>query len=162
MAEAPQDVETAPPADEPDLAGWDVRAGAWLLDLLIVWGSLLVLAVVIALAAGVDATAMGYVVGFAGRFLVSPLYFATFHAGGRGQTLGKRAAGIRVRPEEKLAPLGFGRALGRSYITALFWVVLYVPGLVDGLWALWDKRRQTWHDKVARTFVVRAGSPAAP
>ena len=30
-----------------------------------------------------------------------------------------------------------------------------VPELIDGLSALWDKRRQTWHDKVAKTQVIQ-------
>jgi len=27
--------------------------------------------------------------------------------------------------------------------------------LLDGLWPLWDKKRQTLHDKVVRTVVLR-------
>ena len=66
-------------------------------------------------------------------------------------SLGKLALGLRVvrrsggRPGAELglartavAVLASGPALGLGY-----------------LWAFWDDRRQTWHDKVASTYVVR-------
>lgn len=45
----------------------------------------------------------------------------------------------------------------------------FVSSLFLGLgmfWAIWDKDRQTWHDKIAGTVVIRraptTGSAAAP
>lgn len=114
-----------------------------------------VLGFLIAVVSGGDPEAAGYASFVVGRFLVAPLYSTFFHAGPRGQTLGKRAAGIRVRREDGAERLGLGRSFGRSYMTTLFWL-LWIPALLDGLWPLWDKRRQTWHDKVASTLVVNA------
>ena len=151
-----RDVSPVEPPDEPDLADWDRRASAWLLDVLIVWGTGLVIAFVLALVSGGDAEAAGYGAALVIRFLAAPLYSAFFHAGPRGQTLGKRAAGIRVRREDGAERLGLGRSFGRSYMTTLFWAALSIPAILDGLWPLWDKRRQTWHDKVAGTLVVNA------
>jgi uncharacterized RDD family membrane protein YckC len=37
----------------------------------------------------------------------------------------------------------------------LLYLALAAPHLLDLLWAAWDKRRQTLHDKFARTVVVR-------
>jgi uncharacterized RDD family membrane protein YckC len=37
----------------------------------------------------------------------------------------------------------------------LIQVLFAAPALLDGLWILWDKRKQTLHDKVAKTVVKR-------
>jgi uncharacterized RDD family membrane protein YckC len=37
----------------------------------------------------------------------------------------------------------------------LIWLALAAPHLLDLLWAAWDQRRQTLHDKFAKTVVVR-------
>ena len=96
--------------------------------------------------------------------LVSAAYFIVQTAK-YGRTLGKRALGIRVRRADEDALPSWGAA-------ALRWLVfLGVPSLVsnvpllsffgtifpilDGLWPLWDQRRQAIHDKVAKTIVVR-------
>jgi uncharacterized RDD family membrane protein YckC len=71
----------------------------------------------------------------------------------RGQTWGRRLAGVRVVRIDTGAPPGWGKAIGRTLFA----------GLVSGnfcylgyLWMLWDDKNQTWHDKVSGTVVVRA------
>jgi uncharacterized RDD family membrane protein YckC len=80
----------------------------------------------------------------------SVAYFTLLEGGRDGQTLGKKAAGIRVIDLGTGGPLGYGRAfvrwLGR-------WVSLLVFGL-GYLWMLWDPEKQTWHDKMAGSIVV--------
>jgi uncharacterized RDD family membrane protein YckC len=71
----------------------------------------------------------------------------------RGQTIGKRAVGVRVVDADTGAYLSFGRALGRQVFA------FFISGnvcLLGYLWALWDPRKQTWHDKVAGSIVVPA------
>jgi uncharacterized RDD family membrane protein YckC len=82
------------------------------------------------------------------------LYFAIMNGRRKGQTVGKLALSIAVRDARTGAPIGFWRALGRYLITLVFSLLLFVPYLIDSLCPLWDKRRQAWHDKVARTVVV--------
>ena len=69
-----------------------------------------------------------------------------------GQTWGRRIVGIKVvRVDNGLAP-GWGKAIGRSlfsYISSWLFYLGY-------LWMIWDSDKQTWHDKVAGTYVVRA------
>jgi uncharacterized RDD family membrane protein YckC len=98
----------------------------------------------------------------AAYLLANPVYFAVLNGGSRGQTVGKRALGIAVRDAEgRVRPIGVPRALAR-------WAVMLVAGVVPaaGLlnltWPLWDDRRQAWHDKVARSVVVKVPSPGAP
>ena len=55
-------------------------------------------------------------------------------------------------------PLTFGDALVRG-LSAIFSVA--VVGL-GWFWALWDPSRQTWHDKIAKTYLVRTRSESIP
>ena len=78
------------------------------------------------------------------------LYFTLFTGEG-GQTLGKMLLGIRVQDLDG-STIGFGRAFLRSmgYFVSVFFMTF-----LGFLWALWDKKNQTWHDKIAGTVVVR-------
>lgn len=67
-----------------------------------------------------------------------------------GQTLGKQVAGVIV-----LQPDGRVISLRTSIIR---WAVSLASLLILGLgflWPLWDKNRETWHDKAARTAAFR-------
>jgi uncharacterized RDD family membrane protein YckC len=84
--------------------------------------------------------------------------YATLMIGGRGQTLGMMAVGVRAVRAEDDGAVGYGRALGRAaFQIVLGWTV--IVGLLSGLWPLWDAKRQTFHDKVARTVVIRSRLP---
>ncbi|MGD9961121.1 RDD family protein [Nocardioides sp.] len=96
-------------------------------------------------------------------YLVSLLYHGGFLAW-RAATPGKMMLGLQVRLRERPGPLPWGTILVRW--TGQFGVgvlgFLPVVGLVaylypwlDGLWPLWDGKRQALHDKLARTNVVR-------
>ncbi|MDF1536167.1 MAG: RDD family protein [bacterium] len=77
------------------------------------------------------------------------LYFTLFTAGG-GQTLGKMVMGVRVvRMDGK--DLSYGMAFLRAfgYIISSFFFCL------GFLWAIWDRRKQAWHDKIAGTIVIK-------
>jgi uncharacterized RDD family membrane protein YckC len=90
---------------------------------------------------------LGTAIGLA----VSLGYF-TYLEGGAGQTLGKRALGIRVVDQRGGGSIGYGRAairwLGR--------IVSTIPLLLGYFWMLWDRDKQTWHDKFASSVVVPA------
>lgn len=155
--------EDAPPSPggEREYASWGRRAGAYLLDTLIIVVVVLVIALVVGIIVGassdaetgvISAALLGYLLT-----LVLPFpYFTFFHGDPRGQTPGKRAVGIRVVREEREDSIGYGRALGRYAITVLFAWLLLLPLLLDYLWPLWDDKNQALHDKVVSSFVVRA------
>jgi uncharacterized RDD family membrane protein YckC len=80
------------------------------------------------------------------------LYYTTM-IGKTGQTIGKKATSVRVVDATSGAPIGNGRALGRFLFAG------FISGNVCALgylWALWDPRKQTWHDKVVSSVVVKA------
>lgn len=72
---------------------------------------------------------------------------------GQGQSWGMKATGTRLVDAQTGAPIGTGRALGRylfgSFISANICYLGY-------LWGLWDSKKQTWHDKVVKSIMVKA------
>jgi uncharacterized RDD family membrane protein YckC len=84
------------------------------------------------------------------HLLVAIAYFVILHGGPRGQTVGKRALGIRVIDAGAPGPIGYGRAFVRYLVEIVSAVVI----LLGYLWMLWDREKQTWHDKAARSLVV--------
>ena len=68
----------------------------------------------------------------------------------RGWTPGSRLLGMRIVRVENLGEPGPGRALVR----VLGSVLSEAAFGIGYAWALWDRHRQTWQDKLARTYVV--------
>ena len=98
----------------------------------------------------------GLIVLIVANVLVDLAYYALLEGSARGQTLGKRALGIRVADATTGERIGFGRAAGRyfaRYLSSLFFGLGY-------LWMLQDREKQTWHDKLTGT-VVTPISPSA-
>ena len=75
--------------------------------------------------------------------------------GSRNQTFGKMALGIKVVDADNRSPIGYARAFTRWLSTAFLWALFTVPGVLDHLWPLRDRRNQALHDKFARSVVVR-------
>jgi uncharacterized RDD family membrane protein YckC len=90
--------------------------------------------------------------GAGGSVLVSLIYFVVFWSEfGGGRTLGMRLLGLKVVREQDMTQLGVATALVR-------WVGLWVSFalcFVGVIWVAFDSRHQGWHDKLARTLVVR-------
>lgn len=84
---------------------------------------------------------------------IALLVFQSNRLGTRGQSLGKQAVGIKVIDAGSGGYIGFGRALGRQLFAGLISGSVCALGY---LWAIWDPRNQTWHDKVVSTVVVKA------
>jgi len=87
-----------------------------------------------------------------GSVAVSFIYFVIFWSWlGGGRTLGMRLLGLRVLREQSMAPPGIIAAVVR-------WIGLWISFavcFVGVIWVAFDSRHQGWHDKLARTLVVR-------
>jgi uncharacterized RDD family membrane protein YckC len=94
-----------------------------------------------------------FVLIFGLQFLASYLYQVTYQLR-KGQTIGKRVMKLKIVDAETGAPMD-GPAATKRWIIGLLMGFVSVAHLLDGLWQLWDERKQTLHDKVARTVVVR-------
>jgi uncharacterized RDD family membrane protein YckC len=83
-------------------------------------------------------------------WLTAIAYYTLLEGGARGQTAGKRLIGIRVIDLARGGPIGYGRAFVRTIGRALSSLIF----ALGYLWALWDREKQTWHDKLAGSIVV--------
>ena len=92
----------------------------------------------------------GRVAGSALSILIGVAYFGYLEGSASGQTLGKRALGIRVIDYRTGGPIGFGRGVLRYFAR----ILSTLPCLLGYFWMLWDKERQTWHDKLISDVVV--------
>lgn len=74
-----------------------------------------------------------------------------------GQTPGKQLAKV-VCIDKNGEVLHFWRMLWREFISQYLLAIITISffGWLDYLWALWDKDKQTWHDKMAGSWVVKA------
>jgi uncharacterized RDD family membrane protein YckC len=87
--------------------------------------------------------------------LVASVYYIVMHAL-RGQTFGKMAFDIKVVNPD-YSSIGLGRAFKRALIYPIASVIPLVGsaiGLLNGLWPIWDERKQSLGDKFAKTLVV--------
>ncbi len=86
--------------------------------------------------------------GFSGVFFLLVLVFCWVKLrGSPGQLL----MGCYVADEQSHSPIGWKSAVVR----ALGYLVSLVPLGLGFLWAIWDKRHQGWHDKLAGTLVLQ-------
>ena len=73
-----------------------------------------------------------------------------------GATLGKMALGIKIVNRD-MKDVSFLTAFIREFLVKILLYMLlsfFFIFLFGYLWAIWDKRKQTWHDKIAKTFVI--------
>jgi uncharacterized RDD family membrane protein YckC len=141
----PGEYEQAPPAPMPTGRASGPRAGFWKRFAAFFIDELLLAIPVVILVLISDQT-----VGNIVSIVVALAYFSYFEGGPTGQTLGKRALGIRVIDFNAGGPIGYGRGLLRTIGRYLSGIVF----LLGYLWMLWDREKQTWHDKIAGTVVV--------
>ncbi|MBI2019820.1 RDD family protein [Candidatus Daviesbacteria bacterium] len=115
-------------------AGFWRRFAAWFIDGLIFW-------VISAISRN----------NFPLLVYVLMLAYATWMLGAYGATIGKMVMKIKVTKENG-SKLTYSNALVRELSKLL-------SGIVFGLgylWMIWDSKKQTWHDKIAKTVVVRS------
>jgi uncharacterized RDD family membrane protein YckC len=139
-----------------DLAALPSRLGAALLDaLLIVPACLPALGVILAL--GPQAQSLGIATALCGAGVLVLCQWVLLAVS--GQTLGKKAARIRIVRYEDGGDPGFGRAVSlRSIVPGLVGAIPIIGtffALVDILMIFGGEHR-CLHDKIAHTIVVRA------
>jgi uncharacterized RDD family membrane protein YckC len=133
-----------------ELASFGERLAASLIDLL--W--LLPLAILLgAIAEAVNGGEMSGG-GEAMSNVITGLAVLSFWAERQG-TPGKIVLGLRIVDAET----GATPPLGRLVLRYLGYLVSAIPLCLGYLWMLRDGRRQTWHDKIGGTLVVKTTRP---
>lgn len=131
----------APPGQwaGPPLAEWPQRAIGALVDGVIVYVPYLLLYKLSGFGLAVlVATGLGL--------------YLQYVQGTTGQTPGKKVAKTRLLREADGQPLGFGLAVGRSYLH----FVDVLPCFIGLLWPIWDAKKQTFADKIVSSVVIVA------
>ncbi|MGZ8558538.1 MAG: RDD family protein [Chitinophagaceae bacterium] len=82
--------------------------------------------------------------------VMSWLYYASLESGTAQATFGKRAMGLKVVTTDGQR-ISFGEASGRYFGKILSALIL----LIGYLMMIWDDKKQTLHDKMANTLVVK-------
>lgn len=136
-----------------ELAGVMARFVANILDGIALALIAIILFVILSLAGGGLAPLSAQFIGLA----LPVIYHWYFWTRRDGQTPGKKAVGVRVVKADGSALSdtdAFIRAIG-YHVSALLFGLGYI-------WAIFDKNNQTWHDKLARTYVARADQRRGP
>jgi uncharacterized RDD family membrane protein YckC len=153
------DDATPPPGEDvPARAAFWRRLVAFVIDAIVIG----LVAVVVFVSMGGDLPESGEVLSPRDRsglalsgLVVGFVYMGVLNGSPRGQTPGKILLRIRVRDATSDAPIGLARGLLRAgVVNGLMAFLGAVPVIVDGMWALFDAQRQTFHDKAARSVVV--------
>lgn len=118
-------------------AGFGARLGAAIIDGAVGWAITFVLAL-----ADTGLAALGSIIGLA-------VYCVMV---GKGQSIGQKATSIRIIDSNTGAGISGGKALGRRLVS----IISALPCYLGFFWMLWDKDKQTWHDKIMNTSVVKA------
>ena len=147
--------ELSEPAVAADYAGVVTRAIALGIDAAIVQGTLLIIAGLMSLVAGlvggVEFGPVAKVLTASGWIFITAAYFVVGWST-TGQTIGMRAMELSVLTEDTLVPPHFVRSLVR----VIFLGLCILPLFAGFLPVLFDSRRRGVHDMVARTVVLHA------
>jgi uncharacterized RDD family membrane protein YckC len=139
---------TAADMGQEQLASFGQRAVGRILDLLTVYVVLLVIGMIFFRGTITDADLEGS--NSTLIFSVLALIIQTFWEG-QGGTPFRRRYGAVIVDMNTGQPIGMPRAFLRILVAN---VSLLAFGL-GYFWMLWDPKKQTWHDKAARTSVVK-------
>jgi uncharacterized RDD family membrane protein YckC len=140
---------------ESDLAGFSTRSISLLIDVIVIFSlTALVLSTGIYIATNDLIFDTNYSLNFIATIffllvIVCSSYFV-FLEGYGGKTVGKMVMGITVIGDDG-GSIDITKAFTRwavSFFSASFFFIGF-------LWALFDSRSQTWHDKIAGTLVVK-------
>lgn len=152
--EEPYEVKDEEEVLDFDPAGFITRAIAFLIDLVILLGI-----TTLTLASGLffaninlDISSnnfMNLVIPiYLILLLVSSTYFVFLH-GFVGRTIGKMIMGIRIIRDD-----GESIGLREAFIRWVGYFISMLCVFLGFIWAIFDLRHQTWHDKLAGTYVV--------
>jgi uncharacterized RDD family membrane protein YckC len=151
------------------VAGFGSRAGALIIDTLITLIGLIpfIIGLVLLVLAGPETDELGYAIdgtadgglAITGGVLVFlgvvamiglQVWNRIFKMGRTGQSVGKKALGIKLINEQTGQPIGAMQSFLRELLGGLINQIFYL----SYLWMLWDDNKQTLADKVVHSTVI--------
>ncbi len=136
------------PAGGMELAGFGRRVAAYLIDSIWMLALFFLLIIVADFVNGGEISLGGELMANIVGALVVLIFWAE-----RGGTPGKLVLGLRIVD----ADTGGLPTIGRLVLRYVGYLISALPLGLGYVWALWDSRRQCWHDKLAGTLVVWDG-----
>ncbi|MER5212294.1 RDD family protein [Streptomyces sp. NPDC002838] len=130
---------------QPPYANWGQRFLGTLVDGLVIMIPYILVAI--------DISAQtGFLSLIGGLGVIGVAIWMLIQEGRTGQTIGKKAVGIRLVRESDGQPLGVGMA----FVRRLAHFLDSLPCYLGWLWPAWDAKRQTFADKVCSSIVIRS------
>ncbi len=130
-----------------EYAGFGRRMGASIIDGFI----LLIINLSIGFSFGAGGIKNGGIANLISLF-INIGYTIFFWVKQNGQTLGKRAMAIRIIKENGQPP-----DISVAVIRYIGYMISSIVLFVGFIWVLFDSKKQGWHDKIAKTYVVKTG-----
>jgi serine/threonine-protein kinase len=106
--------------------------------------------IIVGIVGGIIQVTANSTIGGLVSLAIGIAYYGWLEGSPSGQTVGKRVMNIRVYDLRQGGPIGTGRAIGRYFAR----ILSTIPCLLGYFWMLWDKEKQTWHDKLVGSVVV--------
>jgi uncharacterized RDD family membrane protein YckC len=159
----------------PVYATWGIRVGGYLIDFVIFAAVTVVLALLMRhshtlqvhfmMKRGANRQRSFSALPFLITAVLYVVYGTIFCGSRRGQTVGMMAVGVRAVRDGTFERLGYTRAGVRALAEGVLRSLellnpfLLLVWLLDALYPLWDRKRQTLHDKVGGSVVLRGQPP---
>ncbi len=143
--------DVSPKESEIHYSGFWIRLLASLIDT--VWLLILTFALGWMIYGAIYFQSTEFTQGYADLFItyVLPFILTILFWYYKAATPGKMILGMRIVDANTLGKVSTGRLFVR-YLS--YYISMLVLGL-GFLWVGWDKRKQGWHDKIARTLVIK-------
>jgi uncharacterized RDD family membrane protein YckC len=145
------------------LAEWQDRIVSGLIDYVVPWILFGVISAVLAFSSDDSSVVFAFnpLSFFVTLLPVAWALYMGYMAGQTGQSLGMRQSGLRLVGETTGQPIGGSQGLVRNLLFAAAWLancLCYFGGLlvlIDSLFPLWDPKKQTLRDKIAKAVVIK-------
>ncbi|MEZ5409983.1 MAG: RDD family protein [Acidimicrobiales bacterium] len=134
-------------------ANYGSRVVAYLIDIAVVIGGLIVIAIVTAIFGAISDT-LAAIVGLLGYLALIgvSIWNLIIRQGQTGQSIGKSQQNIKLIADATHQPVGAGMAFVRYLLGGLINIACYI----DLLWPLWDQDKKRLSDKILNFSVVQA------
>ncbi len=130
-------------------------AGFWIRTIAVLIDSIILAIVMAAIVAIVGAnTVLAYAQTGLSSFIINwilPLLLTMLFWRLKGGTPGKMALSMKIVDANTLDKASWGQC----FVRYIAYIVSTIPFLLGFFWIGWDKRKQSFHDKLAQTVVIR-------
>jgi uncharacterized RDD family membrane protein YckC len=135
-----------------EYAGFWIRTGASIIDGILL--AMITIPIMI-MVYGLDEALYSekFILGAVDFFLniTLPLFATVILWMYKSATPGKMILGLSVVDQQTGNKLTIGQSFGRYFA----YIIAIIPLLLGIFWVAWDKKKQGWHDKLAKTVVIR-------